>query len=350
VILVQNHGLVVLGGSAQRVLDITAMAVKATRILLGTFAAGGPHFMSEKDVARIHTRPDELYRQQQVGLEEKKQEKIMTIQAPYPDLAELLTLIGEAGHRMSEIEASEGAAGNISVYIGWDVDPRRLFPVVETIQLPDALPDMIGRGFLVTGSGRRLREIIQDPAANLGFVRVDEGGKTGSLYTSPRRLFAQLTSEFNSHLAVHRDQVALTGTHFHAVIHAQPPHLVYLSHIPRYRDEAYLNRHLLRWQPEMIVNLPEGIGVVRFALPGSPELMAGTVASLRTHRVVLWCKHGVMARSDQSVKRASDRVEYAETGAHYEYMNLHNNEMAEGLSDAEIRSICSAFNVNQCIF
>jgi rhamnulose-1-phosphate aldolase len=274
----------------------------------------------------------------------------MAIQAPYPELGELLTLIGEAGHRMSEIEASEGAAGNISVYIGWDMDPRRIFPVLETIELPDPLPELAGGAFLVSGSGRRLREFIQDPAANLGFVHVDAGGKTGALYTSPRRLFARLTSEFNSHLAVHRDQVALTGTNFHTVIHAQPPHLVYLSHIPRYRGEVYLNRHLLRWQPETIVNLPEGLGVVPFALPGSPELMAATVASLRAHRVVLWCKHGVMARSDQSVKRASDRIEYAETGAHYEYMNLRNNEMAEGLSDAEVRTICAAFDVKQSIF
>lgn len=274
----------------------------------------------------------------------------MALQPPYPDLAELLTLIGEAGHRMSEIEASEGAAGNISVYIGWEVDPRRTFPISETIELPLPLPDMAGASFLVTGSGRRLREIIKDPAANLGFVRVDEGGQTGTLYTSPRRLFARLTSEFNSHLAVHQDQVRLSGTNFHAVIHAQPPHLVYLSHIPRYRDETYLNRHLLRWQPETIVNLPEGIGVVPFALPGSAELMAGTVASLRTHRIVLWCKHGVMARSDVSVKRAADRIEYAETGAHYEYMNLRNNEMAEGLTVEEIRAICAAFGVQQTIF
>ncbi len=72
VILIQNHGLIVLGSSAQQVLDITAMAVKTARILLGTFAAGGPHFMSDRDVARIHTRPDELYRRQQLGLEGKK--------------------------------------------------------------------------------------------------------------------------------------------------------------------------------------------------------------------------------------------------------------------------------------
>ena len=274
----------------------------------------------------------------------------MPIDAPYPELDELMTLIGEAGERLSEIEASEGAAGNISVYMGWPIDPRRRFPIVETIELPVPLPELAGGAFLVSGSGRRLREIIHDPAANLGFVAVDEGGRTGRLYTSPRRLFARLTSEFNSHLAVHADQVKRTGTNFHAIIHAQPPHLTYLSHVARYRDESYLNRHLLRWQPEMIVNLPEGLGSVPFQLPGSPELEAATVESLRTHRVVVWCKHGVMARSDQSVKRAADRVEYAETGARYEYMNLANGEQGEGLADTEIRAICAAFDIQQTIF
>ncbi len=72
VILIQNHGLIVLGGTSQQVLDVTAMAVKTARTLLGTFAAGGPNFMAERDVARIHTRPDELYRRQQLGLEGKQ--------------------------------------------------------------------------------------------------------------------------------------------------------------------------------------------------------------------------------------------------------------------------------------
>ncbi|MGC8780115.1 MAG: class II aldolase/adducin family protein [Anaerolineae bacterium] len=68
IILIQNHGLIVLGKTARQIEDTTAMAVKAARILLGTFAAGGPHFLSERDVARIHTRPDELYRRQRLGV------------------------------------------------------------------------------------------------------------------------------------------------------------------------------------------------------------------------------------------------------------------------------------------
>lgn len=66
VVLMQNHGLIALGGTATEVETITAMAVKAARVLLGTFALGGPHFMSEQDVARIHTRPDEVLRRQRL--------------------------------------------------------------------------------------------------------------------------------------------------------------------------------------------------------------------------------------------------------------------------------------------
>jgi len=66
-ILMQNHGLITLGRTAQQVENITAMAVKAARVLLGTYALGGPHFMTREAVDRIHTRPDELYRRKLLG-------------------------------------------------------------------------------------------------------------------------------------------------------------------------------------------------------------------------------------------------------------------------------------------
>lgn len=269
----------------------------------------------------------------------------MPLNEPYPELDELLVAIGEAGQRVSGIDASEGAAGNISLYIGWPLEVRRRFSVVQEISLPQPAPALAGKMLIVSGSGRRLRDIRSDPDASLGVVAVEADGQTGRLHTAPRRLFERPTSEFNSHLAVHNDQVAQTSTNFHALIHAQPPHLTYLSHIPAYRDGAVLNQRLLRWEPETIVNLPEGIGVLPFILPGSPPLMDATVAGLREHRVVLWSKHGVMARSDVSVRRAADRVEYAETAALYEYMDLVNHGQAEGLTQDELRTVVEAFDV-----
>lgn len=270
----------------------------------------------------------------------------MPVREPFPELDALLASMGEAGSRISEIDASEAGAGNISAYLGWDVELRHRFPVQEEVTLPLAAPSLAGGTVLVTGSGRRLRQIAGDPLANVGALRVHEGGLTGTLHSSPRRLFAALTSELNSHLAVHEDHVARRGLLFHAVVHAQPPHLTYLSHIPAYRDDAALNGRILRWEPESVVALPEGVGVLDFMVPGSDQLMAANVAGLRRHEIVLWSKHGVMARSDDSVTRAVDRIDYAETGARYEYMDIVAGGRAEGLTPAETADVATAFDVS----
>ena len=272
------------------------------------------------------------------------------IPEPYPELDDILEMIGEAGAHLAEMEASEGAAGNVSVCIRWPIEPRNRFPVVDTIELPQPVPELAGATIIASGSGRRLREIIDEPTVHLACVVVNQDGVIAKRYTSYQKRFEKLTSEFNSHLAVHYDQVLLTETNYHAVVHAQPVYLTYLSHIPVYQNEEYLNSHLLRWQPETIINLPEGIGFIPFEIPGSPKLMAANEACLRRYRIVLWAKHGVMARSDASIKRAADRVEYAETAARYEYLNLTAGEPGTGLSVEEIKSICETFNIDQNIF
>lgn len=270
----------------------------------------------------------------------------MPLHQPFPELDELLASMGAGGRRISEIDASEAGAGNISVYIGWDIELRRRFPEQSEIELPLPAPALAGRSLLVTGSGRRLRQIHEDPLANVGALRIHEGGRTATLFTSPRRLFEKLTSEFNSHLAVHQDQVARRGVDFQAVVHAQPPYLTYLSHIPAYRDTAAMNGKILRWEPESIVALSQGVGVLPFLVPGSEAMMAANVEGLRELEIVVWSKHGVMSRSDLSVTRAVDRIEYAETGAHYEYMDIVAGGRAEGLTHAEIKSVADEFAID----
>lgn len=269
----------------------------------------------------------------------------MPLKEPYPNLDDLLASIGEAGLRASRINGSAGAAGNISILVGWPLEVRRRFPLEQPFPLPEPMPELAGQTLLITGSGRRLRDIHANPEGNLGAVAISEDGQSARLWTSPRRLFERVTSEFNSHLAVHRDQVARTGTNFHALLHAQPPHLTYLSHIPAYREQRYLNQRLMRWEAETIVNLPEGIGVLPFYLPGSDALMEANVEGLRGHRVVLWSKHGVMARSDVSVARAADRIEYAESAALFEYMDLLSGGKGEGLTRDELREIVKTYDV-----
>jgi rhamnulose-1-phosphate aldolase len=71
---------------------------------------------------------------------------------------------------------------------------------------------------------------------------------------------------------------------------------------------------------------------------------------MREHRIVLWIKHGIMVRSDTSIKRACDLIEYAETGARYECLNMTNHGIADGLSASEVRAICDSNGIEQHIF
>ena len=87
-----------------------------------------------------------------------------------------------------------------------------------------------------------------------------------------------------------------------------------------------------------------------FLVPGSDELAAANAVWSRNHRLVVWARHGVMARSDKSLMHAVDLVEYAETAARYEYLNLAAGEPATGLSREEIRTICKANHINQAFF
>src|SRR6266566_3378203 len=154
----------------------------------------------------------------------------MALEEPYLDLHELLAAVGEAGQRLSDIGATEGAAGNISVCVGWEMDVSNLFPQREQIELPLPAPALAGKLVIVTGAGRRLRDILTDPTANLGVVEIGADGLAAQLHTAPNRLFERVTVEFNTHLAAHSDEVSRTGTNFNVLIHAQPPYMVYLSH------------------------------------------------------------------------------------------------------------------------
>ncbi|GIW07264.1 MAG: hypothetical protein KatS3mg060_2069 [Dehalococcoidia bacterium] len=261
----------------------------------------------------------------------------------------LIESISVAADRLDAIQATEGAAGNISIGVRWLLDLADRFPEHETIALPEPAPELVGTAFVVTGSGCRLAAIRRDPEANLGVAVVDPGGETATLSTAPRRAFRRLTSEFNSHFAIHREAMA-AGADYQAVIHAQPPYLTFLSHIARYQDESVLNRRLLRWQPELIFQFPHGIGVVPFLVPGSAQLARLTAERMRGRTLVVWAKHGIIARSTYAIEHASDHIEYAEAGARYEHLNVMSGEPAEGLSIDEMLAICREHGVTQTVF
>lgn len=271
-------------------------------------------------------------------------------ETPHVEIEYLLEVMGKAGKRLDEIHACEGAAGNLSIGIRGEISLRREFPLEETVPLPIHVPELSGVTFLVSGSGQRLRDVLENPWGTVGCLQVNEGGITGTLYTSPKRMFQRLTSEFNSHLAVHAVLMVKKNLHYHAIVHAQPPYLTYLSHLLEYQNENTLNQRLFRWQPETIIQFPEGFAVLPFRIPGSEDLMQANVEALQKHKLAIWCKHGVMACSSESILQAVDYIEYAEAAARYEYLNLTSGSPSAGLTVDEILRIAEAFHIQQTVF
>ena len=62
-IYLQNHEFIAVAATANEVFRIMQMADKSARIRLGSFACGGPKFLTEEQERRIATRPDEHQRQ-----------------------------------------------------------------------------------------------------------------------------------------------------------------------------------------------------------------------------------------------------------------------------------------------
>jgi rhamnulose-1-phosphate aldolase len=259
----------------------------------------------------------------------------------------ILREIGDTGAQMTALGADEGSAGNISVFIRAVEGIDEHFWDHGVVDLPVVCPALQGGWLVVTGTGRRLRDLYQDPEATLVILEILEDGRRATLYTASN---VKPTSELNSHLAIHNDQVGRHNLSYSAIVHAQPRFLTYISHLPEYAETISLNRRLLRWEPETIINFPEGIGVIPFHVPGSPEQMADTMAGLQTYRAVVWRRHGIVTRSDENVRKAGDLVEYVETAAHFEYLNLQLNRPTEGLSDEELRDICQQFGLKQKFF
>ena len=75
VVLMENHGFIACGLTPRDIETITSMYVKTARVLLGTYTLGGPRFLTHENVYRIHTRPDEHYRQKRLAVKGENEDR-----------------------------------------------------------------------------------------------------------------------------------------------------------------------------------------------------------------------------------------------------------------------------------
>ena len=131
--------------------------------------------------------------------------------------------------------------------------------VIRTIPIGFDAPSLIGKLFVVTGTGKYFRNVYDDPANNLGIIRIAKDGRTAELLWGYED-GGKFTSELPAHLMSHAERLKVDPEN-RVVIHSHPTNILAMNFVHELDDKKFT--HSL-WQmcTECIVVFPEGVGVL----------------------------------------------------------------------------------------
>jgi rhamnulose-1-phosphate aldolase len=201
---------------------------------------------------------------------------------------------------------------------------------------------LAGVCLLIGARGSRAREIARDPASRCGVIRFTADGRGYEVLwpgTGPAPFVP--TSELTTHAAIHASLHARRAPE-RAVLHTHPDELIAMSHEPAQLDDSALNRRLWQMHPETIVTLPDGVGLVRYLLPGSLEQGLASAAALERHQVALWEKHGAVA-AGADLDEAFDRIDTLNKSAKLYLACRSAGFEPEGLTAAQLDDLLRHF-------
>jgi len=228
---------------------------------------------------------------------------------------------------------SEAAGGNLSVRLQLPDGERP----TSWKPLPFAMPRLAGKGLLLTGSGTRAREIGQQASPHVGLYGFNEDGTEYGWISGNQRP----SMELPAHCAIHHALEEFRPED-KAILHTHPAALIALCHVSGFDNGKTISRKILSLQSEARLILPEGVGFVEHALPGSLELGLRSAEQVEHHHLVLWQWHGCLA-TGPTLAHGFDLLEVLEKSARI-YWQLRSAGLdPAGISKPEIESILSSF-------
>lgn len=242
----------------------------------------------------------------------------------------------------------EANGGNLSYRLG-EEDlvglESALAPVGTWQPLAREVPDLAGQRFLMSASGAYLSNVAYDAPHCCGIIELNDVGdawRTCWGFADG----AMPSSELETHLAAYAVALQADDGADRVVYHAHCPHVIALSTLLEPSTYTW-TRALWRCMTEGIIVFPQGIGVVPWMVPGSPELAAATCELMATHTACVWTQHGVMVRAE-SFDEAFGIVETVEKCAAIYLEARAANGGAEPsylVSDEQLRAICARYDL-----
>lgn len=238
---------------------------------------------------------------------------------------------------------NERNGGNVSCILDenelaqYDIDlnfSQRIYP------LEFSIPELANMYFLITGTGKYLKNVFEYPKENLGIIKILEDGTGYKIIWGLEN--AKPTSEISTHLLCHKVRLKIDPLH-RIIIHNHATNIEAMTFIHNLTDKDF-TKCLWKMQTESIVVFPEGIGVLPWMLCGSDLIGKATAEKMSEYRLVVWAHHGILG-AGRSFDETFGLIETAEKAAEI-FIKIAGKEIKQTIKDEELLILAKEFNVN----
>ncbi len=249
----------------------------------------------------------------------------------------------ETASNMYRLGWDERNGGNISYLLDENEVAQYLDlnKVIRTIPTGFQANELVGRIFIVTGTGKYFKNIEKAPEINLGIIRIANDGATAELlwgYADGGRF----TSELPAHLMSHISRLSVNPDN-RIIMHCHPDYTLAMTQVHK-MDERELTRTLWKQMTESIVVFPDGLGVLPWMVCGTNEIGEATAEKMKKYRLVVWTLHGIYG-AGKDMDETFGLIETVEKAAK-QYMLTANLPKLNTISDAQLKALAERFEVD----
>lgn len=236
----------------------------------------------------------------------------------------------------------ERNGGNISYLLNEEevAEYLDLTKVVRTIPTGFDATALIGKIFIVTGTGQYFKNVKRTPEQSLGIIRIAEDGTTAELLWGYEN-GGKFTSELPAHLMSHMARLEVDPEN-RVVMHCHPTYTLAMNYVHEL-DEKKFTHTLWQMCTECIVVFPDGIGVLPWMLCGNNAIGEATAAKMKEFRLVVWGMHGIYG-AGKNLDEAFGLIETVEKAAQI-YMLTAHLPRVNTIKDEEMIELAEAFGV-----
>lgn len=213
--------------------------------------------------------------------------------------------------------------------------------VIRTIPMGFTTQDLIGKYFLVTGTGKYFKNVEVDPETNLGIIRIGQDGSTAELLWGYKD-GGKFTSELPAHLMCHQARLRIDPQN-RVVMHSHPTHTLAMNYVHKL-DEKKFTHTLWEMCTECIVVFPDGVGILPWMLCGTNEIGQATAKKMEEFRLVIWAMHGIYG-AGKTMDETFGLIETVEKAAQI-YMLTAHLPRVNTIKDNELKELAEFFKVD----